>query len=89
MKQTKRYFLHLINCFSFISTRECLKSIVWDYFGYTKNDQDVIQIVKEYRVCTAGQRCEIKDFNARREGKDHLRRSSLALAFFPLQTEMK
>ncbi len=28
-------------------------------------------------------------FNAQREGKDHLMRCSLALAFCPLQTEMK
>ncbi len=34
-------------------------------------------------------RCEIKDFNARREDKDHMTRSSLALAFCPLQTEMR
>ncbi len=27
---------------SFISTRECLKSKVWDHFGYAKNDQGII-----------------------------------------------
>ncbi len=34
-------------------------------------------------------RCEISDFNARREGKDHMKQSSLSIAFCLLQTEMK
>ncbi len=56
---------------------------MWDYFGYTKNDQGVIKIVKEYRVCTAGQRCEIKDFNARCEGKDHLDAKFVSSSILP------